>query len=270
MRNSIPRGVRKHSQDRQSRSSFTPVTPVVYNPRPLPHPFLFSSIIPQPTNFHHKLQLTRTNCFEPRTSIQSRKNRSQSTIMSGIINKVKDALTGDKHTSEAHAANQGSSGRYTHPCYHPAQQLKPTAYDSTATGTGHHHGTHHSGTTTGSGLTGSGTHATSGTTGTGLTGSHHQTTAGPHSDIGNKIDPRVDSDMDGSRNMGANKMGTSTTGAGYGSSTTGSGVTGSGMTGTHHPTTAGPHGNLGNKMVRSSSRIKDILRPHSHFSGPPC
>ena len=76
--------------------------------------------------------------------------------------------------------------------------------------------------------------------------------------MGNKLDPRVDSDMDGSRNMGANTTGTSssgtgygssTTGTGYGSSNTGSGLTGSGMTGSHHQTTAGPHGDLGNKMV---------------------
>lgn len=32
--------------------------------------------------------------------------------MSGVIHKVKDALTGDKHTSEARAANQGSSGEF--------------------------------------------------------------------------------------------------------------------------------------------------------------
>ena len=43
-----------------------------------------------------------------------------------------------------------------------------------------------------------------------------QTTAGPHtSNVENKMDPRVDSDMDGSRNMGANRTGTSTTGSGY-------------------------------------------------------
>ena len=32
--------------------------------------------------------------------------------MSGVINKVKDALTGEKNTSEARAANQGSSGEF--------------------------------------------------------------------------------------------------------------------------------------------------------------
>ncbi|KAL8755782.1 MAG: hypothetical protein Q9184_004691 [Pyrenodesmia sp. 2 TL-2023] len=54
-------------------------------------------------------------------------------------------------------------------------------------------------------------------TGSGLTGSHGQTTAGPHSsNVGNKVDPRVDSDMDGSRGVG----GRGVTGSGYGSSNT--------------------------------------------------
>lgn len=52
----------------------------------------------------------------------------------------------------------------------------------------------------------------------GLTGHHGQTTAGPHSsNLGNKVDPRVDSDLDGSRNAGAR----GTAGSGYGSNTTG-------------------------------------------------
>lgn len=57
-----------------------------------------------------------------------------------------------------------------------------------------------------------------GTTGTGVgTGHHGQKTAGPHSsDLGNKLDPRVDSDRDGSRNLGARGTGT---GTGYGSGT---------------------------------------------------
>ncbi|KAL8913801.1 MAG: hypothetical protein Q9171_001404 [Xanthocarpia ochracea] len=41
------------------------------------------------------------------------------------------------------------------------------------------------------------------TTGTGLTGHHSNTTAGPHSsNVGNKMDPRVDSDRDGSHSTG--------------------------------------------------------------------
>jgi hypothetical protein len=76
------------------------------------------------------------------------------------------------------------------------------------------------GSSTGSGLTGShGTHT--GTTGTGLAGAHgthgthtgatvgsgnSNTTAGPHnSDMMNKLDPRVDSDLDGSKTYGGNQ-----------------------------------------------------------------
>ena len=117
----------------------------------------------------------------------------------------------------------------------------------------------------------------------GSTHGHHSTgTAGPHSsNLANKADPRVDSDRDGSRNMGAAQPGydsrsggtstglgsgyDNTTGSGYGdrSSGTSTGLgdrsTGSGLTGTssrHHNdpysssnTTGGPHSsNLENKI----------------------
>ena len=54
------------------------------------------------------------------------------------------------------------------------------------------------------------------------TGAHHSSTnAGPHSSsLENRIDPRVDSDLDGSRNIGASGTGTH---GGYGSGSTGSG-----------------------------------------------
>ncbi|KAL8997425.1 MAG: hypothetical protein Q9169_003288 [Polycauliona sp. 2 TL-2023] len=90
------------------------------------------------------------------------------------------------------------------------------------------------GNTTGSGMTGSGSGMTG--SGSGLTGHHSNTTAGPHGNMGNKMDPRVDSDLDGSRNMGARDAGYgSNTGSGYGSGTTGSSHTpgyGSNTTGT--------------------------------------
>ena len=65
----------------------------------------------------------------------------------------------------------------------------------------------------------------------GHTGHHHSSnTSGPHSSsLENKMDPRVDSDRDGSRNLGA--AGTGTTG-GYGSGPTGSGYD---STGTRKP-----------------------------------
>lgn len=43
--------------------------------------------------------------------------------MSGLMNKVKDALSGDKHTSEAAAANQGSNGKMPS-FFHQAYRMK--------------------------------------------------------------------------------------------------------------------------------------------------
>lgn len=84
------------------------------------------------------------------------------------------------------------------------------------------------------------------------------TTAGPHSsNLGNKADPRVDSDLDGSRGYGS-----STNTGGYGSST-GSGLTGSrDNTGTtsgygSSNTTAGPH-NSG-MMNKADPRVDSDL-----------
>ena len=93
-------------------------------------------------------------------------------------------------------------------------------------------------------------------TGSGLTGHHSgSTTTGPHnSKLENKLDPRVDSDRDGSRNLGATRSGPGATGTGYGSpgttgtgyestSPTGTGYGSSGKTGTGYgsSTTSGPH-----------------------------
>jgi hypothetical protein len=94
---------------------------------------------------------------------------------------------------------------------------------------------------------GAGAHHNTGTTGTGLTGQHD--TAGPHSsNLANKADPRVDSDLDGSRNAGASQYGTGAQHTG----TTGTGFTGSntaGTLGTHGSSTTGPHSsNLANKL----------------------
>lgn len=89
------------------------------------------------------------------------------------------------------------------------------------------------GGSTGTGLTGSSSTGTgltgSSSTGTGLTGGrhHNQTTAGPHSsNMENKLDPRVDSDMDGSRGLGRDH----TSGAGYNNSSDNYGSTGSSAT----------------------------------------
>jgi len=126
------------------------------------------------------------------------------------------------------------------------------AHTTHTTGTGVGHTTHTTGTgvghnthTTGTGVGHTGTGAGYGTTG--------NTTAGPHSsNLANKADPRVDSDLDGSRNLGARGAG------GVGSTGTGaySGTHAGNTAGTHtgttggisHSTNAGPHNsNLANK-----------------------
>jgi len=126
--------------------------------------------------------------------------------MSGIIKKVEHALHLDKN------------------------------HDTTST-------THHTGTTTGTGVTG--THHT----GNGVTGTTTGVNAGPHdSKVANKLDPTVDHDLDGSRNAGvASNQRT----AGFSGTSTGN--TGIGSTGTHggisSSTNAGPHdSNLANKV----------------------
>ncbi|PMD25499.1 hypothetical protein NA56DRAFT_642489 [Hyaloscypha hepaticicola] len=92
---------------------------------------------------------------------------------------------------------------------------------------------------TNNGATGIGAHSNTGNT----------TAAGPHSsNIANKLDPTVDSDLDGSRNLGARSNERT---AGYSGTTTGNNVTS--HTGTHggisNSTNNGPHeSNLANKL----------------------
>ncbi|PFH62597.1 hypothetical protein XA68_12849 [Ophiocordyceps unilateralis] len=125
--------------------------------------------------------------------------------------------------------NLGASGTHTgthsthsgtHTGVHSGTHGTHTGADTGLTGThagthGTHTGTHgthdtHTGHKTGVlGDTHSGAHSHSGTTGT-TTGTHSTgpapKTAGPHSkDILNKLDPRVDSDLDGSKTVGGNK-----------------------------------------------------------------
>ncbi|EHA57282.1 hypothetical protein MGG_09261 [Pyricularia oryzae 70-15] len=95
---------------------------------------------------------------------------------------------------------------------------------TTGTGMTGSHGTSGMTSSHTSGMTGSNNYGSSGlgstgTTGTGMTGSHGTTgglggtgpgpannTAGPHkSDMMNKVDPRVDSDLDGSKTVGQDK-----------------------------------------------------------------
>ncbi|KAI4176485.1 MAG: hypothetical protein LQ348_006006 [Seirophora lacunosa] len=200
--------------------------------------------------------------------------------MSGLMHKVKDALSGDKHTDESAATSHGTtdSTRGSNPT-HSGLGHSSTSGTTDTSGYGAHPGPNSSGLaadrdhlSSGLGHSGqsTGTHGTHGTTtssdydrttgGSGMTGSnttgsgYGSGTAGPHSsNLANKADPRVDSDLDGrgthgssgyDRTTGGSGMtgsgltGSNTTGSGYGSSdydrsTGDSGMTGSGLTGSN-------------------------------------
>jgi len=104
--------------------------------------------------------------------------------MSSIINKVKDALHHDKTDTTGTHTTTGAHTTGTH-----------------TTGT-HTTGTHTTGTHTG-------THGTHSGTAEGVAGPHN-------SRIANAADPRVDSDLDGSRNVGASTQSHSHANVGYG------------------------------------------------------
>jgi len=193
------------------------------------------------------------------------------------MDKVKNALhlNKDHTTSTTHhntGVPEGTAGPHTTRVANAADPRVDSDLDSTRTGA---FGTGTTGYTGTSGVTGN-----NGYTGTGTGVTDTTTTAGPHSsNLANKIDPRVDSDRDGSRNLGA---ATGTTGAtaydsntantgytGTGTGYTGTGATGhtgghTGTTGHHqtgltghtgttggisHSTNAGPHdSNIANKL----------------------
>ncbi|KAE9988548.1 hypothetical protein Vi05172_g9880 [Venturia inaequalis] len=123
-----------------------------------------------------------------------------------------------------------------------ANKLDPRVSDTGSSVPGSHNqhssgltGTNH-GTTGSSGLTGSHTQHT---TGSGLSGGYGNTStnAGPHdSNALNSMDPRVDSDRDGSKNLGASQYGPGGVHTQHSSGLTGTnhGTTGSGLTGNNH------------------------------------
>jgi len=168
--------------------------------------------------------------------------------MSGIINKVKEVLHSDKsssttHTnpthSNTHSTTSGTTEGLAGPHSSRAANAADPRVDSDLDGSrnaGAAHNTHttgsgltgntHSSHTTGSGLTGN-THSTH-NTGSGLTGNTGSTNAGPHnSNMANKLDPRVDSDLDSSRHTGTHSTGT--------------GIGSSGLSGTHAGNNSGTH-----------------------------
>ncbi|TID16878.1 hypothetical protein E2P81_ATG09435 [Venturia nashicola] len=175
-------------------------------------------------------------------------------------------LSGTNHSSGLTGANHGSgltgapavTGTQGHAATGPhssnlANKLDPRVKNTESTLPGSHnqHSTGVSGgnygTTGSSGLTGSHNQHT---TGSGVTGGYGTSTnAGPHnSNALNSIDPRVDSDGDASRNLGAAQYGpggvhnqatSGLTGSNHGTAGSGltGGATGSGLTGHNHGTT---------------------------------
>lgn len=163
--------------------------------------------------------------------------------MSGLINKAKEMLSGDKdnhHATGTHTT--GSHGAH-----------------STSHNTDYNTGIeHHNNPSSGYGSSTSG--AFPGSTGT------HSNTAGPHSsNLANKMDPRVDSDMDNRNNptsrvggyggqenygvSGSNPTSTSGYGSGHGTAMGTHSTQGYGGSGHSSSNTSGPHSsNLANKL----------------------
>ena len=115
--------------------------------------------------------------------------------MSGLINKVKDAIHSDKKdnaaTDNPKSSNAGPHGSNMMNSADPRVDSDRDNIHNQ----GHNTGAGYGGAAGGVGHnTGAGYGAPA----------HHSTTAGPHSsNMMNQADPRVDSDMDGSRNFGA-------------------------------------------------------------------
>jgi hypothetical protein len=138
--------------------------------------------------------------------------------MSSIVNKIKEAINSDKHSSH----EEGTSGPHNTRVANAADPRVDSDRD----------GSH----TTGTGNTG--TYGSSGNY-THSTGGPAPNTAGPHkTDMLNKADPRVDADRDG-RGLGGNVQGT-TGFTGTSSHNAGTGFT-SGTHGTHAEGQTGPH-----------------------------
>lgn len=142
--------------------------------------------------------------------------------MSGLINKIKDAVSGD-HTTTSNTTSTTTHG------VTDSYGNRQTGLDGTA---GTHTAGHNTGYSSNTGMTG---HNTSGVP---------EGTAGPHSSrVANAADPRVDSDLDRSRHTGTHGTHTGT----HGTHTGAGGLTGSSHN-TYGSTNAGPHdSNIANK-----------------------
>lgn len=169
--------------------------------------------------------------------------------MSGIINKIKEAVHSDKSTT--HSAPEGSHGPHNSRVANAADPRVDSDRDGSHNMTGTHR-------TAGHGEVGS-ANPFSSTTGThGTTEGAH----GPHSSrLANAADPRVDSDRDGSRTMG--------TGTGTGNFGTHGTTGGMGGFGTHntHGATEGVHGPHSSRVANAVDPRVDSDRDGSRTMG---
>ncbi|KAL7963393.1 hypothetical protein V8C34DRAFT_268149 [Trichoderma compactum] len=175
--------------------------------------------------------------------------------MSSLINKVKDKLHSDNKTEQpegTHGPHSSRTANAADPRIDSDRDHRENLgrHDGSYTAGGDNYS--YGGDTTTSGMTGTGgTFDSSKSTGFGSTAATGPAskTAGMHSsNIANKADPRVDSDLDASRNMGL-RSGGATAGTGtdtYGSTNTQSETTGFG-TGPASKTAGTHSSNLANK-----------------------
>ncbi|KAG7142988.1 hypothetical protein HYQ45_000748 [Verticillium longisporum] len=160
--------------------------------------------------------------------------------MSGLINKIKDAVHSDKHDKhDKHDSTHTGSDAYT------------TGTHGTTGNPGIHHNTD-----------ATGTHGTS-------TYGNTSTNAGPHdSNLANKADPRVDSDRDHRGTAGGVTGSTGTYGSSTTHGTTGThGSTGIGSSGYGNTSTnAGPHdSNIANKLDPRVDSDRDNRAAHDTY-----
>jgi len=153
--------------------------------------------------------------------------------MSGIINKVKEALHSDNSTTHntTSGAPEGTHGPHGSRIANAADPRVDSDRDGSHN-VGRTAGHNEYGSSTGGYAQGTGVGANTGSTGLGHSSGTREGEHGPHgSRIANAVDPRVDSDRDGSRNAGASY------GTGHTTGTTGLGHSSGTREGEH-----GPHG----------------------------
>ncbi|KAJ9322632.1 hypothetical protein DTO027B3_6402 [Paecilomyces variotii] len=165
--------------------------------------------------------------------------------MSHLLHKVKDAVTGDKHSDNPSSTNAGPHGSNT------ANKVDPridSDRDNRAAGTYGSSNTYGGGSsdTYGSNTYGSGS-----------------SNYGPHdSNLANKADPRVDSDLDNRGTTGG--YGSLGAGAGYGSSNTYGSSDNYGSGSSNY----GPHGsNVANKLDPRFDSDRDNRARHQQLGG---